>query len=138
VGSGQNSARSWMRTKNRVNVPSNLSRFRRWANRLVESVTIHKRTEITIQTDQILIIRRRRSTAVWCQKCGREVDGVRFDDADTAAGSSHPMLASGTMSDRWHVCLIDGEQWVCLESLLSSLPAENRAELRAMLLRKKL
>jgi len=48
------------------------------------------------------------------------------------------MLASGTMSDRWHVCLIDGEQWVCLESLLSSLPAENRAELRAMLLRKKL
>jgi|HubBroStandDraft_6_1064221.scaffolds.fasta_scaffold07358_7 hypothetical protein len=126
-----------MRTKNRVNVASNLSRFRRWANKLVEIMTIHKRTEITVQTDRILIMRRRRSKRVWCEKCGCEVDVVSFDGSGTLAGNPHPMSATGMVPDRWHVCHNDGEQWVCLESLLSSLQTENEGELRAKLLRRK-
>jgi hypothetical protein len=100
-------------------------------------MTIHKRTEITVQTDRILILRRRRSRRLWCEKCGREVDVVSFDGWGSLAGSPHPMLATGTLPDRWHICFNDGEQWVCLESLLSSLRSENETELRAKLLRRK-
>jgi len=39
-------------------------------------MTAHEKTEITIETDQILIIRRRRSVRFWCQECGSPVDMV--------------------------------------------------------------
>jgi hypothetical protein len=37
-------------------------------------MTAHKRTEITVETDRVLIVRRRRALRVWCPECGREVD----------------------------------------------------------------
>ena len=36
-------------------------------------MTAHKRTEITVETDRTVIIRRRRSIRAWCPECGREV-----------------------------------------------------------------
>jgi len=43
-----------------------------------------KRTEITIETDQLLIIRRRHSTRLWCHECGREADFVPWQRMERA------------------------------------------------------
>jgi hypothetical protein len=42
-------------------VGGTLSRFLRWAKRRVAAVAPHRRIEITIDTDRIVIIRRRKS-----------------------------------------------------------------------------
>jgi hypothetical protein len=42
-------------------VGGNLSRFLRWAKRLAAAIARHRRIEITVETDRIVIIRRRRS-----------------------------------------------------------------------------
>jgi len=73
--------------------------------------------EVTVETDQVLIIRRRRSTRGWCRECAREVEIVSLDDASTIAGINGPMLHDG-VAQRWHFSDSE-EQWVCLESLLT-------------------
>jgi hypothetical protein len=38
-----------------------------------------KRTEITVEIDRLLIVRRRHSTRLWCRECGRETDFVSWE-----------------------------------------------------------
>jgi len=76
-----------------------------------------KRMEVTVETNQVLIIRRRRSTRGWCEECGREMEIVSLEDAAAIAGISGPLLHDG-VAQRWHFSDRE-EQWVCLESLLS-------------------
>ena len=79
---------------------------------------MRQRTEITIQTERLLIIRRRGSPRVWCEKCGRDVDVVGLPEATVLAGISHSMLLAHAAPDVWHMCPgQDGEPRVCLESL---------------------
>ena len=119
---GQDAPRSVMQAASRVNVPSNLSRFRRWAKSLVEAVTVHERTEITIQTDRLLIIRRGRSTPAWCRECGREVEMVEFSQAGALTGNSQPLLPDSAKSHGWHVSEDqNGSPLICLESVLKSM-----------------
>jgi hypothetical protein len=119
--SGQDAPRSMMQAASRANVPRNLSRFRRWAKGLVEAVTVYKKTEITIQTDRLLIIRRRRSTPVWCRECGREVEMVEFSQAAAITGKSQALQPDSAKSYGWHVCEDqNGLPLICLESLLKS------------------
>jgi hypothetical protein len=120
--SGQDAPRSVMQAASRVNVPSNLSRFRRWAKSLGEAVTVHKRTEITIQTDRVLIIRRQRSTPVWCHECGREVEMVEFSQAGALMGQSQALLPNSAKSHGLHVSEDEnGSPLICLESVLKSM-----------------
>ena len=42
-------------------VVSNLPWFERWAKRLLSALAVHRRIEITLETDRIVIIRRRKS-----------------------------------------------------------------------------
>jgi len=35
-------------------------------------MTAHRRTEVTVETDRVLIIQRRRVIRTWCQECGGE------------------------------------------------------------------
>jgi hypothetical protein len=124
-----------------VNVDSTLSRVRRWAKKLGEAVTARNRTEITIETDRVLIIRGRRSKRVWCEKCGRDVDTVGRQDVRTLTGESHPMLPAGAELGGWHLCADqdaagdNAEPRVCLDSLLKSLQNSNQEKLRARTLR---
>ena len=76
-----------------------------------------KRMEVTVETDQVLIIRRRRSTRGWCRECAREVEIVSLDDAAAIAGMNGRLLHDG-MAELWHFSDRE-ENWVCLESLLS-------------------
>jgi hypothetical protein len=104
------------------NVESTLSRFQRWAKRLVGAETAKKRTEITVETDRILIIRRRRVIRGWCQECGAEVDLVTLQDAGAIAKMSLAALQDRPQAQALHFCQgLDGAPLICLESLLKSL-----------------
>ena len=116
--------------KRLTNVGSNLSRFRRWANRFAEAMSARKRTEITIETDHILVIRRRRSTGFWCAECGREVDVIGWQEAWAFVGKTAPTPTSSPLPDGWHLCTGQaGELLVCVESLLRALRLGNNKNL---------
>jgi hypothetical protein len=97
----------------------------------------YKRTEITLETDRIWIIRRSRSRRAWCAECGREVDMVGLKEAETLSGmtqptlsqpltnqplTGQPMLPGCGDSGGWHWSqAADGSPLVCLESLVKSM-----------------
>jgi hypothetical protein len=104
------------------NVASNLSRFECWAKRLAGTATWRKRTEITVETDQLLVIRRWRSRRSWCPVCGREVEVVGVEEAVAITGVREPLLAGIAGDRRWHCCEApDGSARICLDSVLNSL-----------------
>jgi hypothetical protein len=85
-------------------------------------VTAHKRTEITVETDRIMIIRRQRSIRVWCQECGCEVDAVDLVEAGALTGMKGQALADCAQSRGWHVYEgQDGTGVICLESMLKAM-----------------
>jgi len=101
------------------NVGSNLSRFHRWAKRLVGATPARKRTEITIETDRVVTIRRRRAHEVWCRECGRLVDAVGLDEAGVVGGVAQAGVRDQAWAQAWHVCEgWDGELLICVQSLL--------------------
>jgi len=78
----------------------------------------HKRTEITIETDRVLIIRRRRVLRAWCPECGREVEMVDPREAEAIT-----VVAGSALRDcaQWHIAQSqDGAGLICLDSLLRS------------------
>jgi hypothetical protein len=103
-------------------VASNLSRFQRWAKRLVGAKTIAKRTEITIETERTLVIRRRRIIRAWCRECGCDVEMVSLGDVGAMTGMSQTMLHDSPEAQNWHFGEgQDGSALVCLESFLKSM-----------------
>ena len=106
-------------------MPSNLSRLQRWVKLLVGwwgGMTAHKRTEITVETDRVLIIRRRRSTRAWCQECGCEVDMVDRQEAEALTGLTGPALRDCAKARKWHVAKgQDRNGLICLESMMKSM-----------------
>jgi len=75
-----------------------------------------------IETDQILIIRRRRSVRFWCQECGSQVDMVDLGEAEALTGVSERRLRDRAEAGKCHVHQgQDGVSLVCLESLLKSM-----------------
>lgn len=78
-------------------------------------------TEITIEVDQVLILRRRCEVRSWCEECGREVEMVAINEAQALTNLTKQMSDGGPLAG-WHVSE-DGEQrpLVCLESLRKTL-----------------
>jgi hypothetical protein len=98
-------------------VASNLSRFPRWAKRLM-GIVFHQRTELTIVTEQVTIIRPYRATHGWCRECGREVETISLRDADAIVEARVPMLVDSPIH-QWHFADALGKL-VCLESVLKT------------------
>jgi hypothetical protein len=102
--------------------------FRRWAKVSDRPVAACKRTEITLETDRIWIIRKSHSTWGWCAECGREVEMVGLKEAEVLWGIARPLIATQPMlpggrgdSRGWHWSeSADGSPLVCLESVLKS------------------
>ena len=98
--------------------------FRRWAKVSERPAAAYKRTEITLETDRIWVIRRSHSTRAWCAECGREVDLVMLKEAEALSGMSQPLTTQPMLpgcgdSEGWHRSqAADGSPLVCLESLL--------------------
>jgi hypothetical protein len=82
----------------------------------------YTRTEVTIETERVVTIRRRRSLRVWCGECGRVVDAIGVEEAGTLSGAQQPDLSDHAGAKAWHVCEgWDGEMLLCLDSVLKSL-----------------
>jgi hypothetical protein len=104
----------------------NLSRLRVWAQGLMQAISgAPARTRITIETDQALIIRRRRSTRGWCGACGHDVEMVSLQEAAVIAGTNGPLLGDGAVRG-WHFSAGE-EKWVCLDSILIHCSTGKRA-----------
>jgi hypothetical protein len=103
-------------------VEGNLSRFQRWAKQLMSSKTTPMKTELTAETDRVLIMRRRLSKRGWCCECGCEVDMVELSEVQALTNKSRLEIRDGSLSQGWHFSEdADGVPLVCLESLLKSL-----------------
>jgi hypothetical protein len=88
--------------------------------------TVSKRTQITIETSRVLIIRRTRSTRARCQECAREVDVVGLEEAGVLTGMTQPLLRECAESRKWHSSeSSDGALLICLDSLMKSMQSEN-------------
>jgi hypothetical protein len=90
-------------------------------------LSTQKRTEITVETDRLLIIRRRHSTRLWCRECGRETDFVPWEQMakmeqvgrllETGARVAEPQPANSLHG--FHIQQTREETvLVCLESVL--------------------
>ncbi|HEY6305907.1 MAG TPA: hypothetical protein VI488_05530 [Candidatus Angelobacter sp.] len=81
----------------------------------------YKRTRITIETEQILIIRRRSCTRQWCWECGRAVDMVDLEQAGALTGLARRRLRDCARTEKWHLAAAaDGAPLVCLDSMLAA------------------
>lgn len=81
----------------------------------------YKRTQITVETDQITIIRRRGCSRHWCAECRRETDMVDLAQASVLKGMPQPLLLEGIRARKWHVTeATDGSPLICLDSFLTA------------------
>ena len=88
-------------------------------------MTPFKRTEITIETDHVVVVRRRSSRRGWCSECGHKVEVVGLSEAGlsqirTIAGGTQ-LLGESSGIEGWHVFEDrDGSLVICLKSMLKS------------------
>ena len=83
-------------------------------------MTRKKRTEITVETERILVIRRRyRAVEAWCEECTEDVVMIRPDQAAAVSGRGLRMIFSDIERGALHfVEQPHGMVLVCLKSLL--------------------
>jgi hypothetical protein len=80
-----------------------------------------RRMQITIETDEVTIIRRRHALQVWCPECAHQVEAVQIDEAGVLARTSQLTLREYAESRRWHLLHTgDGTRLICLASLLKT------------------
>ena len=85
-------------------------------------MTAHRRTEITVETDRVLIIQRRRAVRTWCQECGGEVEMVSLAEAQALTEVSGQEFHESAQAHRWHLSENqEGSYLVCLQSLRKSM-----------------
>jgi hypothetical protein len=95
------------------------------------ATTASKRTQITIETSHVLIIRRMHSSRSWCPECAREVDVVGFDEASALTGMTQPTLRECVEIGRWHFPeSSEGALLICLDSLVKSIYADSKSRIR--------
>lgn len=66
--------------------------LQRWAKASVGASTASRRTEITVETDRIWIIRKSHSSRVWWEQSGREMGAVVSKDVGELSGASQRLL----------------------------------------------
>ncbi len=82
-----------------------------------------RRTEITIETDRVFVIRRRTvASAVWCQACGHPVDMATPNEAAALAGIRSRSIYRWVEAETIHFTESpDGMVLICLNSLYRSI-----------------
>ena len=85
------------------------------------------RTEITIETERVLIIRKRKgSVLTWCSTCAQQVPMVKVDEAATIAGVSSRTLYRWVEAEKVHFAETpEGLLLICLSSLAGNRPSDN-------------
>jgi hypothetical protein len=74
-----------------------------------------KTEQITVETDQILVIRRQKLTRTWCDECQRHTEFIALEEINHALGAG---LKAANAGDGLHFGkTLDGSTVVCAESL---------------------
>jgi hypothetical protein len=78
-----------------------------------------RKTEITIQTRRVLVIRRHGGRMrLWCDKCGGQVEMLAAEEAAAATGLSQRAIFRLAEAERLHSTeTADGRLFVCPDSL---------------------
>ncbi len=67
-------------------------------------MTVHRRTEITVETERVLIIRQQhRSVRAWCQECGCQVEIVSQGEAEALTEALEQQFCESAPTHRWHL-----------------------------------
>jgi hypothetical protein len=79
-----------------------------------------KRTEITVETDRVLVIRRHRSVIrAWCEGCAEPVKMVTAEEAAAVAGVTARTIYYWVEAEKVHfIETPDGVLLICPSSLL--------------------
>jgi hypothetical protein len=85
-------------------------------------VKTKRRTEITVETDRVLVIRRRsRAAQAWCAGCARQVQMLTPDEAAVVAAVSVRTINRRVEAEKVHFAETpDGLLLICLNSLPES------------------
>jgi len=79
-----------------------------------------KRTNITIETDSLLILRSRNSRRAWCPLCAIESEVIALDNVGVISNLEPPALEEWLNSEELHRSqAADGSVLICLNSLLA-------------------
>jgi len=78
---------------------------------------VRKRTEITVETNEVLMVRRARVYRAWCMECGCEADMVSLLEARMIAGLPLNLVRPA----KWHIYTDSGGALVCMQSFLKSI-----------------
>ncbi|HEV8486246.1 MAG TPA: helix-turn-helix domain-containing protein [Blastocatellia bacterium] len=81
-----------------------------------------KRTEITIETDRIFVLSRRKVSLVsWCNECGQRTTMVTVDEAAAIAGVTSRTMYRWADAQKLHFTeTADGVLMICRASLTPS------------------
>lgn len=85
---------------------------------------VAKRKEITIETERLLVIRRRyQAVEAWCDRCQQAVVMIRPDQAAAVTGRTMRTIFNEVEAHAIHFLeQPDGLLLICLNSLLDSQP----------------
>jgi hypothetical protein len=78
-----------------------------------------RRIEITVETDEVIVIRRLgRSVTGWCGECGAQVEMVTAEEAACLAGVRWREMARRVEASRVHFAETpDGQMLICFNSI---------------------
>jgi hypothetical protein len=80
-------------------------------------VRTKRRTEITVETDQVLFLRRRSFRLAWCAACAGQVHLVTAEEAAILAGLNLRAIFRRVEADQLHYTETpDGQLLICLNS----------------------
>ena len=78
------------------------------------------RTEISIETDQVVVIRHRHIARQWCVVCATQTQMITAEAAAALTSASRRHIYRLAEQARLHIReTADGVLWVCLNSLLN-------------------
>ena len=81
-----------------------------------------KRTNITIESDSLLILRGRTSSRVWCSRRGADAEMIAFDNIGVISNLDRMAMEEWLNSRELHRSqAADGSTQVCLNSLLTRM-----------------
>ena len=85
-----------------------------------------KRTVTTIETHQVVIVRRPEGTTLGqCPACLKEVEMVSLEEASVLAGVNLLEICRRVSEDDVHLTVTENRGLVCLESLLNMLSVKD-------------
>jgi hypothetical protein len=90
-----------------------------------ERAVVVKTTRITIETENLLVVRRGKSIVTWCPACCAEVEVMMLEGDSLGEGIPSSYLAGWLKTGKLHLWRhAEGSAQVCLPSLLQCFEAE--------------